>query len=421
MNDRIKIGYIARVEGEGGLSVEISGREVRKVILDVWEPPRFFEGLLVGRKFDEAPDMVSRICGICPVSHMTTTILALEKAMGVIPSAQTVHLRRILTASQIAASHLVHLYALALPDYVGHESLMSMLPEYDEEFKRFLKMKDVLNRLTGLIGGRPLHPVTYVVNGFTRVPELSSLKSLAGELGGILDSAISVAELFGGLDYPHLKSDAPLISLMSSDSYFNTDDLILAEENHITLDEYYGSFSEEHVPPSNAKRSTFRGRPFRVGALARINNNYDSLSPGTKEAAKKIGFEIPDTNPFHNNVAQALEIIEAIEECIRVIDVLSELRQEERTFRIQGGTGSAITEAPRGLLFYEYEVNDRGGIEKANIVTPTSHHVFAMEEDAARLAQSMIDSSRQEMEKGLKKLVRAYDPCFSCSVHLAST
>jgi coenzyme F420-reducing hydrogenase alpha subunit len=418
MSDRIDIDYLARVEGEGGLSVDISGSEVRRVILDVWEPPRFFEGFLVGRKFDEVPDMVSRICGICPVSHMTTTILALERAMGIEVTSQTVALRRLLTVSQMAASHLVHLYALALPDYVGCDSLMSMLPDYKGEFERFLKMKDVLNRLTGLIGGRALHPVTHVVKGFTKVPELYDLKRIAGELAGIRESATHVAELFSSFDYPVFDSLAPPASLKSMGPYFSQDDPILAQGDSIPLSEYHASFSEEHAPPSNAKRSTFRGEPFRVGALARINNCFEFLSERARQVAESIGFTVPDVNPFHNNIAQALEIVEAVEECIQTIDGLSELREEDRAFRICGGAGRAVTEAPRGLLFYEYEVNDRGAIEKANIVTPTSHQVYAMEQDAMRLAQSMIDLPAQDIEKALKQLVRAYDPCFSCSVHL---
>lgn len=419
MSDRIDIGYLARVEGEGGLSVEISNGEVKKVLLDVWEPPRFFEGFLVARRFDEAPDMVSRICGICPVSHMTTTILAIENAMGITPTRQTSALRKLLTVSQIAASHLVHLYALALPDYIGCDSLMDMVPEYAGEFERFLRMKDRLNRLTALIGGRALHPVTHVVNGFTSIPDLFSLESLVGELAASRDDAAHVCELFAKLDYPSLDSHIPMVSLKSAGSYFDSEEIIVSSDNHnFPLDDYYSHFEEKHIPPSNAKRSTLDGRSFRVGALARINNSYESLSSRAKEISRGLGFEAPYSNPFHNNIAQAIEIVEAIEECIQVTDSISKLREEDRAFRIHGGLGRAITEAPRGLLYYEYTVDDRGGIEKANIVTPTSHHVMAMEEDVALLAQSMIGSPRKEIEKALKQLVRAYDPCFSCSVHL---
>ncbi len=421
MSRKIDIGYLAMVEGEGGIKVELSGDRVKEVLLDVWEPPRFFEGFLVGRKYDEAPDLVSRICGICPVSHMTTTILALEKAMGVTPSEQTKSLRRLLSKSQIAASHLVHLYVLVLPDYAGRTSLFSMLPEYEKEFKRFLRMKDVLNRVTESIGGRALHPVTHVVGGFTHAPELESLKSLGRELEHLRDDAFETAKLFANLEYPEFQSGAVHVSLKPRASYFDSEDILLKGlKGEIPLESYHQHFREVHTPPSNAKRSTLDARPFRVGALSRVNNGFEALSDRTKDIASAVGHKHPDMNPFHNNVAQALEISQAIEECIREIEGISETRREARSFRVRGGKGYAMTEAPRGLLYYEYDVDGRGTIEKVNIVTPTSHQVLAMEEDIAKLAESMSGSGLSEIEAALKRLVRAYDPCFSCSVHVAA-
>jgi sulfhydrogenase subunit alpha len=421
MSRKIEIGYLAMVEGEAGVKVELSGDKVKEVLVDVWEPPRFFEGFLVGRKYDEAPDLVSRICGICPVSHMTTAILALERALGITPSEQTESLRRLLCKSQIAASHLVHLYVLVLPDYAGQTSLFSMLPEYEHEFERFLRMKDVLNRVTESIGGRALHPVTHMVGGFTHVPLLEDLKSLGKDLVGLRDDAFETAKLFANLEYPEFESGLVQVSLKPGAAYFDSQDLIKKGlETEIPLESYHEHFTEEHTPPSNAKRSTLDATPFRVGALARVNNGFGSLTARTRDMASAIGYENPDMNPFHNNIAQALEIAEAIEECIREIEEIRKLRRENGDFRVRGGRGHAMTEAPRGLLYYEYDVNDRGTIEKANIVTPTSHHVLAMEEDIAKLTESMSGSQLTEIEGALKKLVRAYDPCFSCSVHIAA-
>jgi coenzyme F420-reducing hydrogenase alpha subunit len=419
MSDRIDIGYVAKVEGEGGLHVEISEGRVTNVLLDVWEPPRFFEGFLVGRKYDEAPDLVARICGICPVSHMTTSITALENAMGLEPSEQTMLLRKLITVSQIAASHLVHLYVLVLPDYVGRESIMSMLPDYASEFQRFLKMKDILNRLTGLIGGRAIHPVTYVVNGFTHVPSISILKGIGKELAGIRDDALDVAKLIGSLKYPDLRSGEKNASLKSGASYFTHEKMIVTDQGEkVPLDSYYDFFTEEHLPPSNAKRSRFKGESFRVGALARMNNSFKSLSPQAKKAASAAGFKVPDHNPYHNNIAQTIEMVEAIEECIHLIDEIRELKDEDRSFRVRGGEGFAVTEAPRGMLLHHYVLNDRGVIEKANLVTPTAHHLLAMEQDVKSVVESMIIAPRHEIEQALNKLIRAYDPCFSCSVHV---
>lgn len=415
---KIEIGYVARVEGEAGLKIKVSVGQVKELVLDVWEPPRFFEGFLVGRKYYEAPDLVARICGICPVSHMLTALKALEKALGINPSRQTKSLRRLMALSQILASHLVHLYMLALPDYLGYESVVGMMPNYGAEIGRLLRMKTAANDLTRAIGGRALHPVTTVVNGFTRLPSIGELRRLAEALKGIREDALETVRLFASLPYPDLQSRSEYVALRNSERYAFVEGRVVSSEGlDFAAGEYHDYFQEEQVPYAMAKRSIVKGRgAFRVGSLARMNLNFHQLSEGAKEAANEAGFELPSHNPFHNNLAQALEALHCVDECISIIEGL-DLKEEEGAFAVRAGEGGAITEAPRGLLYHKYCINDKGVVEGANIVTPTAHNVFNMEKDLRELAPSLLDLSEKEAALRCEKLIRSYDPCFSCSVH----
>lgn len=415
---KIEIGYVARVEGEAGLKIKVSVGQVKELVLDVWEPPRFFEGFLVGRKYYEVPDLVSRICGICPVSHMLTALKALEKALGINPSQQTKTLRRLMALSQILASHLVHLYMLALPDYLGYESVVGMMPDYGQEIGRLLKMKTVANDLTRAIGGRALHPVTTVVNGFTRLPSIGELRRLAEALKGIKEDAVETVRLFANLPYPDLQSRSEYVALRNPERYAFTEGKVVSSEGlDFAEGEYVDHFQEEQVPYTMAKRSIVKGRgAFRVGSLARVNLNFHQLSEGAKEAAREVGFEPPSHNPFHNNLAQALEVLHCVDECVSIIEGL-DLKEEQRAFAVRAGEGGAITEAPRGLLYHKYCINDKGVVEGANIVTPTAHNVFNMEKDLRELAPSLLDLSEKEAALRCEELIRSYDPCFSCSVH----
>lgn len=418
MSRKIEIGYVARVEGEAGLKIKVSVGQVKELVLDVWEPPRFFEGFLVGRKYYEVPDLVARICGICPVSHMLTALKALEKALGINPSQQTKSLRRLMALSQILASHLVHLYMLALPDYLGYESVVGMMPDYGQEIGRLLRMKTVANDLTRAIGGRALHPVTTVVNGFTRLPSIGELRRLAEALKGIKEDALETVRLFANLPYPDLQSRSEYVALRNPERYAFTEGRVVSSEGLDFAEGEYGDyFQEEQVPYAMAKRSVVKGGgAFRVGALARVNLNFHQLSEVAKEAAGEVGFETPSHNPFHNNLAQALEVLHCVDECVSIIEGL-DLKEEERAFAVRAGEGGAITEAPRGLLYHKYCINDKGVVEGANIVTPTAHNVFNMEKDLRELAPSLLDLSEKEAALRCEKLIRSYDPCFSCSVH----
>lgn len=415
---KINIDYIARVEGEASVKVEIKDGKLKDLKLNIWEPPRFFEGFLTERRFDEVPDIVSRICGICPVSHMTTSIRALEKALGFSPSPDIIHIRKIMALSQIVSSHLIHLYMLAMPDYYRLYSVADMLPRFREEIKRLMKMKEVVNNITALFGGRALHPVVMVVGGFTNLPSRNLVGKIIKELESIKTDAQEVLKVISELPYPDLTSNSEYVSISIPSGYaINEGSIISSNGIHIKEDEYYSAFGETEVSYSNAKRTVIKGGGVLMsGALARLNLKFDMLHENAKKAAKEIGYNVPDNNPFHNNLAQAIEIVHGISECLELLEGLP-MKKPEIQIKVREGEGLAITEAPRGLLCHHYVLNRRGVIEKANIITPTAHNFLSIEENLKRLVQQNISDKKEEIILKCEMLVRAYDPCFSCSVH----
>lgn len=415
---KINIDYIARVEGEASVKFDIKEGQVEDLRLNIWEPPRFFEGFLFKRRFDEVPDIVARICGICPVSHMTTSIRALEKALGLTPSPEIVNIRKIMALSQILASHLIHIYMFAFPDYKGLESISDMLPRFKSEIKRLIRLKEVVNNLTALFGGRPLHPVVMVVGGFTKLPSMNMIGKIIKDLESIKTDAVETLKMISELPFPEFKNKSEYVAVHSSSGYAINEGFIVSNKGiNVEEDEYYSVFKENEVFHSHAKMTSIKGRgSLMVGALARLNLKFNMLHGNAKRAAKEAGFYIPDFNPFHNTLAQTIEVVHGINECIELLDKLT-LKDHEIKVNMKEGEGIAVTEAPRGLLCHHYVLNKRGVIEKANIITPTSHNFMNLEESLRKLAKKYMHEKKKEISLKCEMLVRAYDPCFSCSVH----
>jgi sulfhydrogenase subunit alpha len=413
---KIEVDYLARVEGETALAVELDGEPF--VQLKIFEPPRFFEGFLVGRKYDEVGDIVARICGICPISHMTTAILAIEKAAGIRVSAQTTTLRRLFSLSQILASHLVHLYTLAMPDYYGYGGLPAMQERFGERIARYIRMKEVVNRLSGIIGGRALHPVTHLPGGFTSIPDPEEVGEILEQLKSIRHDAEQVVRDVADFQFPAFHAPCEHVALDQAEQYAINEGRIVSDQGmDISVDDYDAHFTEWEVPYAFAKQSAIAGEAiFRVGALARLNNKFANLQDRTRSLAADVGFRSPHSNPFYNNLAQSLEIVDGLEQCIRILET-TRFEEEERYASPERGEGGAATEAPRGLLYHWYRLNRRGVVEQAKIVTPTSHNFLAIERDLKELVTQHQDLDRQKLRLLCEQLIRAYDPCFSCSVH----
>ena len=418
MSKIIKVDYMARVEGEAALEVEIDGKEIKKLVVNVFEPPRFFQGFLVGRKFEEVPDLVSRICGICPVSHQITSIQAIENAMGIIPSQQVKDLRKLFALSQFIQSHTLHIYMLALPDFLGYESVLAMADEYKPVVERALRLKRLGNDLTVTLGGREVHPVTAVINGFTYFPEREKLNDIYARLKLAKADAIETVKLVSGLNFPKFERVCEHVAIQDMSQYaVNEGRLKSTMGLDIEPKDYRKHIKEGHVPPSNALHSHIEGRgSFMAGPLPRLNIKFEQLHPDAKQIAKEVGFKVPNYNPFESIIARAIELVHSIDESIEIIEKLVPT-DEDRSFAIKAGEGYSITEAPRGVLYHKYSVNSQGIIEEADIVTPTAHNVANMEQDLYQFIPEILGFSDDEITLKCEMAIRNYDPCFSCSAH----
>ncbi len=443
---RIKTEYLGRVEGEAGVRFEIKNGRLAELKINIWEPPRFFEGMLVGRRYDEAPDIVARICGICPVSHMLTSIRAIEKAIWFEPGPETIAARKIMAYSQIASSHLVHLVMLALPDYEGKSSLMEMMSARDgaecgkngetekakktkkakvkDLLKKFINVKEAFNGITQTFGGRALHPVSMVVGGFTSFPGEKEIDRLLSGLASAEDDLEDIAGLISELKPPRLETASELVCLSDDGGYAINGGRIVSDMGlDGTEEEYEELFEEKEASYSNAKKTRLRERgQIMTGALARVSLQSRWLGEKARKPAFSISLSSSSgKNPFNNIMAQAAELLHFWQECKKLLEASGAEKQKKQKFPgrppAREGEGRALTEAPRGLLYHSYAIDRTGAIRKANIVTPTAHNYLAMEQDLRRLIEDNIDLPKERLKSLAGMLIRAYDPCFSCSVH----
>ncbi|MCW4021217.1 MAG: Ni/Fe hydrogenase subunit alpha [Candidatus Bathyarchaeota archaeon] len=415
----ITVDYISRVEGQGALNIGISAEgDVKEVQLRIFEPPKFFESFLVGRRFDEAMELTSRICGICPVAHQITALRAVENAMEVTISDQTRDLRKLLAISGHISSNVLSMYFLALPDLFGYESAIAMVQDHPSVVKRGLRLKKLGNDLADLIGGRAVHPVTAVVKGFTKIPSRKHLETFRKRLEDAKENAVETVEMFAGLEMPDFIRKCEHIALSDPKEYaINEGRLVSTEGLSIDESEYRKYITEKQVLYSYAKHSSLIGRSsFLVGPLARVNLNFNKLSQDAQEAAKNTDFKFPNFNPFVAHLARAVELVHDIDDCIEIIERLP-LKDEDRTVKIKEGEGFAVTEAPRGILYHSYKIDRDGIIVGADIVPPTAHNANNIEKDLWQFVPNLLNLPLEETTVKCEMLIRAYDPCVSCSTH----
>jgi sulfhydrogenase subunit alpha len=420
----INVDYLSRVEGEGGLRIKIKDNHVTDVQLNIFEPPRFFEAFLRGREYQETIDIVARICGICPVAYQMSAAHALEKALEIIPPPAVRSLRRLLYFGEWIESHGLHIYMLNAPDFLGHPSALSMAakPELRPLVEQGLRLKKIGNQLMTIIGGREIHPVSVCAGGFYRNPRLSELSALLPDLEWGLEAAVKTVQWVAKLDYPDFFPEYEFVSISHPDEYpVNEGNVVSSSGLNIPVEEYESHFIEEHVAHSNALHSYYTDKKcsYMVGPLARVNLNFDRLSPTAQLLANEIGFKPPVKNPFMSIIARGLEIIHAFEESLQIIADYDE-SQPNRTnppATLSGGVGAHATEAPRGMLYHRYEVDQKGLIQCAKIVAPTSQNLKRIEEDLKQYVPKILSLPKEEARNSCEHLVRSYDPCISCSAH----
>ncbi|HXZ47967.1 MAG TPA: Ni/Fe hydrogenase subunit alpha [Usitatibacter sp.] len=416
---RIRVDYLARVEGEAGLTVVLRDGEVRDVELRIFEPPRFFEALLRGRAYGEAPDITARICGICPVAYQMSAVHAMEDAFGVRVDGSLRALRRLLYCGEWIESHALHVYMLHAPDFLGYESAIAMARDHPAEVERGLQLKKSGNEILRVIGGREIHPVNVRVGGFYRVPTKGELAPLAEAMRRARDQALATVRWVSGFDFPDCERDYELVALRHPDEYpFNEGRIASSKGLDIAARNFDAHFEERHVRRSTALHSAIRGRgSYLVGPLARYGLNSALLSPLAREAAGEAGLGAVCTNPYRSIVVRAVEMLYACDEALRLIDAYEPPDRPAVPIEPRGGVGHGCTEAPRGLLYHRYGLEADGAIAEARIVPPTSQNQASVEEDLRAFLPGWLDMPDEALRWRCEQTIRNYDPCISCSCH----
>lgn len=415
---RIEVPVLTRVEGEGALYVRIADRRVAELRLNIFEPPRFFEKFLEGRSWKEIPDMVARICGICPVAYQMSAVHAIEAAFGVVITPAIRQLRRLYYCGEWMESHSLHIHLLAAPDFLGFPDAMALAQEHPEIVRRGMRLQGLGNSIVSLLGGRSVHPVGARVGGFYRAPDAAAAAELLGRLHAALNDAEELVRWTAQLELPAVIRHAPFISLRHAEEYpMNEGRIVSCEGLSIGADEFETYIEERQVPHSTALHATLDGKPYWVGPLARVNNNLDHLPAASTQLLHATGIVWPSHNPYHSIVARALEMHIALTEAIAILE---HYRVPDRAYvevEPRAGIGMACTEAPRGILWQRYEFDDAGIVKKSRIVPPTSQNQAQIEADLRASVEENMDLDDAALRAHLEAGIRNYDPCISCSTH----
>ena len=419
MNRTINVGYLARVEGEGALEMTIKDGRVTAANFSIFESPRFFEAFLRGRRGAEAPDITARICGICPVAYQMSAVHAMEAALGLTVTGPLRQLRRLLYCGEWIESHGLHVYFLHAPDFLGYASAIALAKDYPEIVKEGLALKKAGNNIVALLGGREIHPINVRVGGFYRAPRGEELQALIGPLEQGLELAQKTVRWVAGFDFPDVTYDYEFVALRHPEEYpFCEGHLVSNRGLDITAADYESHFEEEHVRHSNALQSRLLARgPYMVGPQARFNLNFDRLTPLAQKAALEVGLTPECRNPFQSIIVRAVELVFAFEEALRIIKSYERPERPSVEAHWQAGEGCAMTEAPRGMLYHRYRLDDQGVILEADIIPPTSQNQKIMEDDLCRVAEKHLDLDDDRLTYILEQAIRNYDPCISCATH----
>ncbi len=414
----IKVDMIARVEGEGALRVTVKDGTVLDCELRIFEPPRFFEAFLQGRHYQEVPDLVARICGICPVAYQMSAVHALEQIFGIRVSEPLRELRRLLYCGEWIESHALHVYLLQAPDFLGYDSGIAMAKDHGPAVARGLRIKKAGNALMTLLGGRSVHPVSVQVGGFSRVPTRPELLGLRDELCWARDAAADTIRWVAGFDVPDLQPGYTCVALHPSDEYpMNEGPIVSSSGVELPATEFERHFSETQAPYSTALQCTLHGETYLVGPLARVNLNARHLSPLAAQVLSDTGISLPLRNPFHGILARGVEILYAFEEALRLIDRYEPPPMAAEPVTVRPGTGMACTEAPRGILYHRFTVDADGLIREAKIVPPTSQNQGRIEQDLRLFMPGLLHLPDDGVARGCERVIRCYDPCISCATH----
>lgn len=416
----IRVNALTRVEGEGALNVRLQSGKIESVELNIYEPPRLFEALLRGRPLEEVPDITARICGICPVAYQMSSVHALEMALGIKVPDEIRQLRRLLYCGEWIESHALHMHLLHAPDFLGYDDGVAMAQDFPEEVQRGLQLKKFGNRLLETLGGRAIHPINVAVGGFYRLPTRAELNALVPDFIWGVEAAVAATRWVAQLDFPDFDQQYEMVAVSHPDEYAMNEGMIVSTHGvRVPVDQFEEQYCEFQVPHSTALQAHQKENKtsYLCGPLARLNINRDQLSPTAKRLADEVGFASPSCNPFHSIVARGLELVHAFEEALTI------LRDDRRRsinrvpYSYQQGEGMAATEAPRGILYHRYQVDENGKVLFSKIVPPTSQNQMQIEADLRNYLPHILTDDDEQTGAACERLIRNYDPCISCSTH----
>jgi len=416
----INVHQVTRVEGHGNIVLSARDGKIEELRWEVTESPRLFEAMLRGRYYDDVSHIASRICGICSIAHSTASIQATEAAFGIQPSEQTLLLRKLLYSAELLESHILHALFLVAPDFLGVGSVFPLVATHKDVVLMALRLKKLAYNLAELLAQRKTHPLSCLVGGFAKLPDLSELEAIRGRLEDALVDLDATVELFKTLSIPDFVRETEYIALKDPKEYaFISGEIASTDAGVTPVADYLEVTNEFCIPHSTAKYTRNKRDSYMVGALARFNINHDQLLPRARRAATELGLSAPCHNPFMITVAQVVETVHAIEDSINLIDqILARgLEEEKNLMKVRAGRGIGAVEAPRGILFHDYTYDENGVLTEANCVIPTNQNHNNIQKDMEALVPLILGESEDKIRLTLEMLVRAYDPCISCSAH----
>jgi coenzyme F420-reducing hydrogenase alpha subunit len=418
----VSIRHLSRVEGHGNIHIKIRNGKLQEAKWEIIETPRFFEAMLVGKNWDNAPWITGRICGICSIGHTLASIRAVENAFKIIPDAQTQKLRTLLKHMETLQSHSLHLCFLVLPDFMNAGSVFPLIRSHKDAVVHAARIKGLANDICDCIGGRRLHPTRTVVGGFTKLPAKEELSAFSERLKAIVDDLMILADLFSTFRIPHFERETEFVSLKGKNSYpFIGGDIVSSDGVQMREQDYKALTNEYIVAQSTSKWCRLSRDSFAVGALARLNNNFEFLHPAAKDIARKFDLLPLNHNPFMNNIAQLAECVHVVMDSMALINELldSQFKEPRQEVIPQSGVGVGAVEVPRGILYHCYQFDNKGKILKSDCIIPTGQNHANIQLDLEALAEESAAQGKEDKEIELlaSMLVRAYDPCISCSVH----
>jgi sulfhydrogenase subunit alpha len=419
----LNIEALARVEGDGGITVTLDGKKVKSVTLDVHEGPRLIEQLVRGMTPEDDLNVIPRICAICTLSHRYAAIRGLEKALGITPPEKAQLTRELMMLGENVESNSLHTFLLALPDFLGYPSAIAMLNDYGDDVKRALRLKKFGNHVMEVTSGRIVHGENPVIGGFGRYPSRKKLDEIKSKAHELIPDAVRDVELFASLTYPEYPEAETLFMSVNAPKNkfgFAGDTILISNGKEVSAEDYKKLTQERVVPHSFAKRSKYQDKPFTVGANARLINMGKRLDGQAKDLFKEHYSNRWLRNPLYNNLAQAIEMLWSLEQLPEACDKVAALDDPkiEPPAR-KNGSGTGAVEAPRGTLYHHYEIKD-GLVDVADIITPTAQNLDDIELHLKLTAERMLgdEKSDPEVRLGLEMVARAYDPCISCATHL---